>query len=81
MFAVVNIHYSPILHFLALLTAQPSLSVGISILLFLNMCAILPRENGIQVIWHLEILKKKEIHRKVFKRQRLFVKCSGKMEH
>lgn len=81
MFSVANIHYSPNLHFLALLTAQLSLSVDISILLFLNMCVILPRENGIQVIWHIEIKRKKEMHRKVFKRQRFFVKCNGKMEH
>lgn len=81
MFSLENINYSPIVHFLAHLTTQPSVSVCISIFIFPKVCVIPPRENGIQVIWHIDIKKKKEIPRNVFKRQRFFVQCDWKMEH
>lgn len=59
MFSLENIHYSPVVHFLAHLTTQPSVSVGIGIFIFPKVCVIPPRENGIQVNWHIDIKKKK----------------------
>lgn len=79
MFSVGNIHHSPVLYFLAHLTSK--LSLCVSIFIFINRYVIPPRENGIQVIWHIGIKKRKAMHRNALKGQKFFIKCNGKVEH